>query len=410
MPKILVFSRQPLATRPLHEWLDNTADNIVLITTPKAVLGAEDVLAEHFPRHRLVADYHSWATEQAALEAAREHGVDLVASTSESDVLRAARLRVRLGLPGQHTESATAYRDKVVMKQLVQAAGLRVPAFAPIDDPLDLLDFNAAEGFPLVVKPRFGAGSEDVAILRTMSDVTAFLGRQRESKVPYLPGQWMAESFVHADFFHVDGIMWDGRIVHAWPSQYSGGNAERVRDQTFLGSVLLAPDDDRTSVLMRMAEKVIAALPAAPMPLAFHLEVWIGEDNVPVLCEIASRAGGALIAEAYESVFGIQLARESLRAQCGSELALAYQPAAPAAATGWVLLPTGYGIFVPPVEPCPVPGAKLTLLLEAGTRRQGLEHLTDAAASALVRADTAEEVRKQMGELMDWWHAHTQWR
>lgn len=127
MPRILLLSRQPLATRPLHQWLDRTADDVILLTTPKAVAGAEDVLAEHFPMHRLVDSYHSWSAEQAAEEAARAYGAELVASTSESDVLRAARLRARLGLPGQDVASATAYRDKVVMKRLARAVASACP-------------------------------------------------------------------------------------------------------------------------------------------------------------------------------------------------------------------------------------------------------------------------------------------
>lgn len=409
MPKVLLLSRQPLTERPLHEWLDNTAQDIVLVTTPEAVAGAEDILAEHFPHHRLVPDYDSWATEQAAEEAAREYGVDLVASTSEGDVLRAARLRARLGLTGQSTASATAYRDKVVMKQLARAAGVRVPAFAPIDDPMDLLDFIDAEGFPVVVKPRSGARSVGVAILRTPADLTAFLGREPDS-VPFLPGQWMAESFARGDFFHVDGIMRDGRTVHAWPSRYTGGLAERIRDETHVGSVLLDPDDSRVPALLGMTEEVIAALPGSPLGLAFHLEAWIGEDGVPVLCEIASRAGGALIAETYERGLGIQLAREGLRAQCGSPLALECQPTAPSAAIGWLLLAPGHGRFVPPAEPCPVPGIDLELLLEAGTPRQGVEHVADAAAHAFIQAEGAEQVRARLDELTDWWHTNTAWR
>ncbi|WP_338675180.1 hypothetical protein V1460_20965 [Streptomyces sp. SCSIO 30461] len=410
MPKILLLSRQPLVTRPLQEWLDRTADDIVLVTTPKAVVGSESALAACFPQHKLVDDYHSWSTEQAAEEAAREHGVDLVASTSESDVLRAARLRARLGLPGQDVASATAYRDKVVMKQLARAASVRVPAFAPVDNPQDLLDFIEAEGYPAVVKPRSGAGAEGVAILRAAADVTAFLGRERTSDVPYLPGQWMVESYVTGDFFHVDGIMQNGRIVYAWPGQYSGGLAERIRDQLHVGSVLLAPEDERTAVMMRMAKDVIASLPAAALPLAFHLEAWIGQDGVPVLCEIASRAGGSLIGEQFERAFGIHLAREGLRAQCGLALAQTAQPAAPLVAVGWVLLPPGHGTFVPPAQPCPVPGTEVTLLREPGAHCEGVEHVGDGAASVFVQADTAEAVRKLLAEAMEWWHENTVWR
>ena len=408
MPRVLLFSRQPLTERPLQHWLDETED-VVLLTTLRAVEGAEDVLAEHFPSHRLVPDYHAWSPEQAAEEAARERGVELVARTSESDVLRAARLRARLGLPGQSVESAIAYRDKVVMKRLARAAGIRVPAFAVVDGPLDLLDFIDAEGFPVVVKPRTGAAAEGVAIVRGAADVASFLGRQGGADAPYVPGQWMVESFVEGEFFHVDGIMRDGRIVHAWPGQYTGGLAERILDESHVGSVLLAPDDERTAVLMRMAAEVIAALPAAPFPLAFHLETWIGPDGVPVLCEIASRAGGALLAEAYERAFGVQLAREGLRAQCGASLALTWQPEAPAVAVGWVLLPPGHGRFVPPTRPCTVPGAEVRLLLEPGERRDGVAHVSDAAATVFIEAESADAVRKLLAEAIAWWHENTAW-
>ncbi|MFF7816231.1 acetyl-CoA carboxylase biotin carboxylase subunit family protein [Streptomyces sp. NPDC007945] len=408
MPTVLLFSRQPLTGRPLQEWLDRPED-AVLITTPKAVAGAEDVLATSFPRHRLVDDYHGWTTEETAERAARAYGADLVASTSESDVLRAARLRARLGLPGQDVASATAYRDKVVMKEAARAAGVRVPDFAAVDSPRDLLDFVDAHGLPVVVKPRFGAGAEGVAFLREPADVTAFFARERGSDVPYLPGQWMVESLAHGDFHHVDGIMRDGRVVHSWPSRYAGGLAERIRQDLHLGSVLLAPDAPATRALQRLAADVVAALPPAPHPLAFHLEAWVGPDGVPVLCEIASRAGGALIAEQYGRAFGVHLAREGLRAQCGLPLTLTAQPAVPARATGHVLLPPGHGVFVPPAEPCPVSGVELKLLREAGTVGRGVESVTDAVASVFAEADTMEEVESRLAEAREWWHHHTRW-
>ncbi|MDI5966544.1 ATP-grasp domain-containing protein [Streptantibioticus silvisoli] len=409
MPKVLLFSRQPLAKRPLHEWLDATGDSVVLITTPKAVAGCEDLLAERFLGHRLVDDYHSWATERIAEEAARTHGVELIASTSESDVLRAARLRERLGLPGQHGDSATAYRDKVAMKRLARAAGLGVPSFTAVDGPMDLLDFVEAEGYPVVVKPRAGSGAEDVAILHGPRDLDAFLGRQRQSPVLYLPGQWMAEGFVRAPFFHVDGIMAGGRVVHGWPSQYNGGMAEYARDESVLSTQLLAPGDERRATLMRLTGDLVAALPASPLPIAFHLEAWIGEDGRAVLCEIACRAGGGLIADTYERAFGVHLAKEGLRAQCGSALSLAEQPPAPARLGGWAYFPPGHGTFVAPAERCPVPGADLTVHRESGARGDGMASVVDAAASVLVTGDSAGEVRERMAAAVTWWHGNARW-
>jgi biotin carboxylase len=408
MPKVLLLSRQPLTQRPLQNWLDDTARTIMLITPKSAVAGAEDVLAQHFPNHRLVDDYYSWSTMRIAEQAARSFGAELVASTSEQDVLRAARLRERLGSTGQSGDSATAYRDKVTMKRLARAAGVAVPAFAPIDDPMDLLDFIDAHGFPVVTKPRSEAGANGVRMLHNPRDVAEFLGRPAADP-PYLPGQWMVETFVHGEFCHVDGIMRDGRIVHGWPSRYSEGIAEYLRDGSCLSSALLAPEDPRRTRLMELTAEVIAALPAAPLPLAFHCEAWIVPDGRPVLCEIACRAGGALIPRAYERAFGVQLSKEALRAQCGSALTLSHQPSVPGPASGWLVLAPQPGRFAPPVERCPVPGAELAICMAAGTNSVGLSQVDDVAANAVVSAETAAGVRERIDLAVHWWRERATW-
>ena len=409
MPKALLLSRQPLSSRPLQDWLDSPARDVVLFTTHQAAAGSEDILSTHFPAHRLVDDYHSWRAELEAEETARQHRVELVASTSEHDVLRAARLRERLGLPGQGNASATAYRDKVVMKRFAVEAGIRVPRFAPVDSVRDLLGFIDAHGLPVVVKPRFGAGAAGVEIVHDRQGLEDFLRRADGGEPPLVPGQWMAETFVAGDFFHVDGIMREGKVVHGWPSQYNGGIVEHLRDQSQLSSVLLAPQDPRTPVLMDVTAAMIAALPPCEHPLAFHLEAWLGADGRPVLCEIASRAGGGPIAETYEHAFGVQPAKEGLRAQCGSALTLDHQPPAPVRAHGWLVLPPRHGVFTPPPDPCPVAGAEVTVYLAAGTRSRGMDHAAQAAAQVIVAASTPEEVRARLGEAADWWRRSAAW-
>ena len=407
VPVSLVLSRQPLAVRPLHEWLDDTVTSTVLLTTKKAVAGFDSKLDGLYRAHRLVTRYQAWVTERTIESLARHHGVERVASTSEHDVLRSARLRERLGCSGQGVASATAYRDKVVMKRLCADAGIAVPAFTPVDSPADLFDFLDEHALPAVVKPRLGFGSEDVRRLDDEDDVVSFLAAEDTSAVPYVAGQWMVESFQTGGFFHVDGMMVEGRIIHCWPGQYTGGLMERVRDDLPVGSVLLEPIDPRTAVLQRFAADVVAALPLAPHPLAFHLEAWLDPD--PVLCEIACRAGGGLIASAYGRAFGVEPAREGLRAQCGSPLSLTTQPSAPRSASGWVFLAPGHGRFVPPPKPCPFPEAHVRLRLEPGAQAHGVQHTTDAAAEIVVEAATERDVRQILSEASNWWVEEASW-
>ncbi len=66
---------------------------------------------------------------EAVLAAVRASGVrfDRVECLWEPFVELAAWLREQLGIPGMRLETARAFRDKELMKQKVEAAGLRVP-------------------------------------------------------------------------------------------------------------------------------------------------------------------------------------------------------------------------------------------------------------------------------------------
>ncbi|WP_433760190.1 ATP-grasp domain-containing protein [Nocardia sp. CA-135398] len=404
--RILLLSRKPLIERPLHEWLAEVVTDTVLITVPGALADVGADVPGRFRDCRTVTDYQSWFTEWTAECAAREHRVGLVASSSEDDVLRSARLRDRLGLPGQTMASALAYRDKLIMKN---TAGVQVPRLRAIDGPTDLIEFIEEVALPVVVKPRRGSASIGVRILRDEADVTAFLTAGELPAAPQRSGRWIAEEYIDGDFFHVDGVIADAAVVHCWPSQYNSGNAEAAQRESELSSVLLAADDPRTILLQRFAADVHRTLPTPSFPTSFHLEAWIPAHGRPVLCEVASRTGGALIARTYREAFGVHLSRENLRGQCGLGLELRHQPTAPRRQGGWVLFPPGHGRFEPPTGACPVPGTEIELHMPAGTFAHGPEFAAHSAAAVEVHADTAEQVRERIRETTRWWSEEVRW-
>ncbi len=408
--KILLLSRKPLRERPLHQWLGDAAGCTVLLTVPNAIRGYENTVLREFLDCVIVDDYLSWQAEWAAEQAGRKHGVALIASSSEDDVIRCARLRDRLGLDGQGTGSAIAYRDKLIMKQRASTAGIAVPLFTAVDRPSDLLDFLGASEGPVVVKPRREAGSVGVRVIHTFADAEDFFREETLPAAPARPGYWMAERFIRAPFFHVDGMMADGKVLHCWPAQYSGGNAEAVRTETPLSSVLLDPADPRVPVLMNFAAAVHRALPPVPVPTSFHLEAWMGADWRPVLCEVACRTGGVGVAATYEAAFGVHLSRENLRGQSGLSLSLGCQPKMPNCAGGWITFPRGHGRFTPPAAPCPVREALITYYMSAGEQASGAEYIGHSAADATVSAGTAAQVRDRLTRLAGWWREGCAWR
>ncbi|WP_394938080.1 acetyl-CoA carboxylase biotin carboxylase subunit family protein [Psychromicrobium sp. YIM B11713] len=402
--KVLLFSRQPLRSRPLHDWLGSelTAET-VLLTSPSSVEGADQATLRLYAHVEVVDEYQGWATELKAEELARRFGVRAIASTSEMDVLRAARLRERLGLPGQGVHSATAYRDKLVMRQILREAGIPIPNFSALDSTTDLLEFFDQTAGPVVVKPRLGFAAKAVSILREERDVEEFLKSEPASPLPFLPGQWMVEEYVSGAFHHVDGLMRGGTVLHSHPSRYSGGLAERVSENSHLGSLMLDPQDPDALALQRLAQHTVGALPPAPDTLAFHLEAWIRDDGQALVCEIASRAGGGPIVQGYQRSFGVQLARAGLLSQFGDEIHPPLGDALPEPVTGWLMFSGDGGVFDPPEGDCPVPGAELTLQLNRGEQTSRAADSGAAVATAVVSAADHAELALKLEELERWW-------
>ncbi|MFE0509519.1 hypothetical protein [Streptomyces sp. NPDC058964] len=52
---------------------------------------------------------------------------------------------------------------------------------------------------------------------------------------------------------------------------------------------------------------------------------------------------------------------------------------------------------------------ELTVHLEPGTECTGLEYAAQSAADALVTGDSAQEIRKRLTLLTEWWNLHTSW-
>lgn len=402
--RTLVLTKVSHAQRPIDRWLQDCEALVVLTADPEWPAAGGNV--EHV---EVTASYNAWSVEAAASALAQRHRVERVASSSEVDVLRSARLREQLGLPGQDRRSAHAYRDKLVMKQLAHAAGVPVARFASAATPADVLEFRAQGRRPVVVKPRLGGGSQGVEVLITDDDVLRWLEQGDLDPCGSEASGWLLEDFQDGLLHHVDGLMQDGQVLHCWPSAYSSGNLDGLRNRVPLASHMLAADDPLTSELQAFTSSVVGALPRVPFPTAFHLEAFVDYGRSPVLCEIASRPGGAGVAAAYVAAFGVHLSRDSLRGQAGLPVT------APTASTprphcGWVLLPSRGRTFLGLDRPRPQADLILERLPAAGDVVAPAQVVTDGAGLLVLRGENASQVRHQVEALSDWWATASRWR
>ena len=99
------------------------------------------------------------ACVDAAADVARRVGVDRVESLWEPLMILAARIRLRLGLPGLTVDQTIPFRDKEHMKASLDAAGVRTPHHYRARSGTEVREAIERVGFPAIVKPVAGAGT-----------------------------------------------------------------------------------------------------------------------------------------------------------------------------------------------------------------------------------------------------------
>lgn len=293
-----------------------------------------------------VASYTTDELVAAGLRLAERHRFERVVSFAEADVIAAAMLREKLGIPGQQPHSALAYRDKALMREHTARAGLPTPRWWHVADLARVRALATAHGLPLVLKPRWSSGSVGVRILRTRSDLDT---------LPVDLTGHIVEEYVEGDVVHVDALMVAGQPVFALPAAYTGLACLSHLEDQGSGSYLLPTDHPWHADLVTELWRVVAALPAAPN-LVLHAEFFVRDGHRPVLCEIASRMPGHPIPPMIDRALGIDLRREWLRAEAGSYvdtagLAAAADTATPVANYG---LPPRFGTLVEIPDTVPV--------------------------------------------------------
>ncbi|MDI3423773.1 ATP-binding protein [Streptomyces luteolus] len=413
---ILILHRNPLQPYPYDSWLaDYEGDVVLLAARDKIELFGEQVPTGNLGYRRLEL-LDTFDDEELvlrrALELAAEYDVEHVIAFQEGDLQRAAWLREKLDLPGQLPDDVLPFRDKVLMKQRVRAAGIEVAPHTVPRNAADVGEFAARHGFPLVFKERDGFGSIGLRIVRDEAElarqVAEEFGPHRTPREDLL-----LEAYVPGRMCHVDGLVVDGRIAFAWPSQYQYDLSSFQSDSGARIDLTLDPEDPLTERLLALTERFLGALQGGTEHYAFHAEVFHTPDDRLVFCEVASRPGGARIRDVMLAVFGVNPAEYAARAAVGLPL-----PALEALTGGERLAPRRMagqllmmkrpgrviGVPAPPADPwvefCAV-------FVKPGDVMGEASISSDFLSAAVLSAPTREECERRLRALGDRFEAET---
>lgn len=248
----------------------------------------------------------------ATLHAARSFGVrfDRVECLWEPFVELAADLREQFGIPGMSLDVATGFRDKELMKQRVEAAGLRVPHHARATSADEVRAHAERIGYPVILKPIAGAGSADTYRCNARAELEAALQKTQHVR------EMSVEEFVDGEEYTFDTICVDGRPVFhnvAWyrPRPLIARSNEWVSPQVV---VLRNPDQ---AELRGGLELGLGVLRALGMGTGFtHMEWYKKANGEVVFGEIGARSAGGHLVDQMNYANDIDLFREWARAVC----------------------------------------------------------------------------------------------
>lgn len=228
-----------------------------------------------------------------------EEQFDGVVCFSEMAVVTAAYVAEALGLPGVGIQAAVTSRNKLLMHEAHQRAGVPQARFRFVTTPAEALAAAEEFGYPAILKPTLGAASGYVFRVDSPSEleqrfaqaaagIDGMIFRTLEADDMDLgPHGLLIESFLHGSEHLIEATIWDGEV-------FLGSIVDRVtmEGKTFDDDVHHAPTTLSAEDLAAVYDVVATAARAQGLRRSvMHAEVRFHEGS-PHILEIAARPGG----------------------------------------------------------------------------------------------------------------------
>jgi biotin carboxylase len=228
---------------------------------------------------------------------------DHVITPLERCMIPAGMVRSGLGIQGMKYDQALGFANKFIMKKRIAQAGIPAAKFKLLPDGLMAVRAGQILGWPLVVKPLVGSGSQSTFWLRSARDAEELVGRTGTEGPAARPMPMLAEQAMSVTAeFHCDGIVRDGQVLFYSVSQYFSPLIRLVGD--FIGSFILDSGHPLHAEIGVLHHRSVDAL--GLVDGVTHLEVLRTRDGL-LFGEIACRPGGAGIPSNIARKHGIDL-------------------------------------------------------------------------------------------------------
>jgi formate-dependent phosphoribosylglycinamide formyltransferase (GAR transformylase) len=237
----------------------------------------------------------------------RHAHIDRLEATVEAHIMPTAHVREKAGIPGTSTRTAYLCRDKPAMKAALRAGGIPCAASDAVASLAEARAFAERVGYPLILKPRDGAGASGAARVdsdRELAAAAASLGLGQHGRTAAI------EEFIegHEGFF--DTLTLRGKVVHEFVCHYYPNVLEAMRTRWISPQFIATNRLDASpgyDELKAMGQKVVDVLGIETS--ATHMEWFAGPKGLK-FSEIGCRPPGVRAWDLYNVGNDMDLYRE----------------------------------------------------------------------------------------------------
>jgi hypothetical protein len=239
--------------------------------------------------------------------------VDRLEATIEAHIMPVAKVREAAGIPGTSVRTAFLCRDKPAMKEVLREGGVPCALSTGASSVKEAMEFAEKVGFPLILKPRDGAGASGAVRADSMAEFEAGLKSLNMDR----PGRSIAiEEYIEGHEGFYDTLSIKGQIVHDFACHYYPNVLEAMRTRwispQFISTNRLDAADAYTEV-KALGKKVVELLGIETS--ATHMEWFFGPKGLK-FSEIGCRPPGVRAWDLYNVGNDMDLYREWAMAVC----------------------------------------------------------------------------------------------
>ena len=236
--------------------------------------------------------------------------VDRLEATVEAHIMPIAKVREAAEIPGTSVRTAFLCRDKPAMKQVLRDGGVPCAQSTAASTAAEVHAFADEVGFPLILKPRDGAGASGAIRVDSSADIEAALagfGGARSIAV---------EEFIEGHEGFYDTLAVGGRVAHDFATHYYPNVLEAMRTRWISPQFLATNRVDSAPAyaeLRRLGARVIELLGIETS--ATHMEWFFGAKGLK-FSEIGCRPPGVRAWDLYNVGNDMDLYRDWAMAVC----------------------------------------------------------------------------------------------